>query len=302
MNNSACMRMLHGCQDALQHYESVRPLKSGNKKGQRPFGANRKHKQLLIEKSDTEDIIVRLWGNPVLTFHPNDTLTIDLCGYNTPSTREVVKYGTPFDIVVKKSQPFLQIRQKQYVYDKPLIVDIATHVVVNADPQKVWRLDRKRIGQIRKEFEPFLSYCKAMGSLHTEITKPDIERAAEIIDDNIPHPQYGSKLKHVQTTGRYTTDVEYIRNMVAEIKQAQAVEDLNVYFARFIQLAVSSGVFSWRFSLWHTSSENFAKPALDKFGEVLKFVYADELFTQELVELGQGIADANHKYVKANQQ
>jgi len=296
------MSVLHGYQHALQHYESVRPLKSGNKKGQRPFGANRKHKQLLIEKSDTEDIIVRLWGNPVLTFHPNDTLTIDLCGYNTPSTREVVKYGTPFDVVVKKSQPFLQIRQKQYIYDKPLIVDIATHMVVNADPQKVWRLDRKRIGQIRKEFEPFLSYCKAMGSLHTEITKADIERAAEIIDDNIPHPQYGSKLKHIETGGRYTTDIGYMRNMLGEIKQAQAVEDLNVYFSRFIQLAVSSGIFSWRFNTWHTSSPNFAKPVLDKFGELMKFVYADELFTQELVELGQGIADANYKYVKANQQ
>lgn len=301
MNNSACMPMLHGYQHALQHYESVRPYKSGEKKGQRPFGANRRHKQLLIEKSDTEDIIVRLYGSPVLTFHPNDTLTVDLCGFNTQSTRDVIKNGTPFDIVVKKSQPFLQIRHKQYIYDKPLIVDIATHTVVNADPQKVWRLDRKRIGQIRKEFEPFLSYCRAMGSLHTEITKDDIARAADIIDDHVPHPQYGSKLKHIDTAGRYTTDIGYMRNMIREIKQAQAVEDLNVYFSRFIQLAVSVGIFSWKHNTWHTSSENFAKPVLEKFGELLKFVHAEELFTQELVELGQGVADANYKYVKANQ-
>lgn len=300
MNNSENMRLLRTYKQALEHYNGVTPLKSGTKKGRRPWGMNRRAIKLLVDKADCGSLSVKLYENEVLRYRPDGITEFSLCGYNSPSTRDVIYYSTGLRVETKRSQPFLVVGGKSYLFNKVLEVDCANGVVLNPDVQTVWRLNRKAMTGLRKEFTPFLSYCQAMGSLHTEITKDDLHAAAAHIDDNVPHPVYGSKLKIVETTGRkqYQTTWEYMSAMVGKIRKAQEVEDLQEYRARFIQLCASAGFFSWRHHTWHTSQVNFAKPAIDKFCEVLKYVYADKLFTKEVLPVGTGVADTNFKYIK----
>lgn len=302
MHNSEQMRLLPTYAQALEHYNRVKPLKSGRKQGRRPWGMNRRAIKLLVDKADCGSLSVTLYDHEVLRYRPDGIVEFSLCGYNTPSTRDVIHYSTGLRVETKGGQPFLVVGGKSYLFNKVLEVDYANAVVLNPDTQTVWRLDRKAMTGLRKEFEPFLSYCKAMGLLHTEITKIDIEEAAAHINDDIPRPVYGNKLKMIETTGRkqYQTTLDYMSAMVGKIRKAQEVEDLVEYRARFIQLCVSAGIFSWRFSTWHTSQANFAKPAVEKFCEVLKYVYADRLFTREVLAVGTGVADSNFKYIKNN--
>ena len=171
------MPALRTYQDALEHYESIKPIRG--KDWLRPIintpnGRRRQHMQIIKHRDNT--IACRLYDTNVLTYLPDGEIHFTNGGYATNSTHQFAtallnrwdRYGCSFSS--HKGQTTATVRNKTVVvedgetlklkYDKDAGFDFI-------DPPKMhaYYLKRAPMGMRRKEIEPFTKYVLALAKL-----------------------------------------------------------------------------------------------------------------------------------------
>lgn len=68
---------------------------------------DRRKKHLTIERTVAEDIILRLYGRPIVTWHKDHSLT--LCVYPTKSTVAFANHCTPTEMIVSKWSEYFTV-------------------------------------------------------------------------------------------------------------------------------------------------------------------------------------------------
>lgn len=82
-----------------------------------------------LAREDNDDITVTLHWTKVLTFHPNNTVTLDMNGWNTVTTRARLNLFAPdgditFSVYTKQYAPRLTTRRKAYkIYHGARVTD-----------------------------------------------------------------------------------------------------------------------------------------------------------------------------------
>jgi hypothetical protein len=169
------MPALRTYQAALEHYESIKPIRG--KDWLRPIiktpnGRRRKHMQILKQRDGS--IACRLYDTNVLTYYPDGEIHFTNGGYATTTTHQFAtallwdRYGCYFGS--HKYQTTATVRSKTVVikngevlklkYDKDMGFDFI-------DPPKMYAyyLKRAPMGMRRKEIEPFTKYVLALAKL-----------------------------------------------------------------------------------------------------------------------------------------
>lgn len=294
MNNSEQIPRLLNYESALNHFNTVKPFKAGSKKGQKPLGYNRRYIRATIKMAD-DMVVCEYYGSPCVIYLPNGEIHINLCSYNTASTREFINICTGICISTKNGIPFAKVGGKFYYMEPQKALIVKDNKVLNPIKQMVLKLNRAKMKEVRARYAPFINYCSDIGKVITEIRKEDIDKASDGLDAQSPSGT--PRLKVIVCTSNPPTIKEYLAEMLNKIEAAQNTNDLSVFYSRFIQLCVSSGAFSYRTNLWGTrNKEGFDATCLKLFDDILKRVHSKELFDEVEVEEGVAAYNSNAKY------
>ena len=72
---------------AKKIHDQIKPIRGGDTK---PLGKRRDHHQYSVKQNDRGDIEFICYRTPVVTYHPDDTITINTDGWASVSTHQFI--------------------------------------------------------------------------------------------------------------------------------------------------------------------------------------------------------------------
>lgn len=297
MLNSANLPVLHDYAEARRWYESTVPYRSGSLKGQRPLG-NRRYKSCLIRKNDNDSIALALYDSSVVFITPDDTFHISLCRYDTVSTRQFIYATTPFDVTHNRGTTYLKVDGGWYQFkDSDATLSIKDNKVLNPVPETTYKLNRAAMKDVQKKYGAFREYVSTMGCVMSGIEDKEVVALAE---------KRGYKLQRLRLPvpgAWWPADGQdpKIRRQIffEEIEEAQVSGNLDKFYALFVELGVSCLHFNgYLKSFIPRIGNNVAKPMLEFFDEMLKYLHKEEIFVPVELPLGKVSSNVNRKYFK----
>lgn len=299
MLSSANLPRFYNYEQALKHYESVVPYRSGHAKGQRPLG-NRKYQSCMIRKTETDAIALDLYQSGVVYIKPNDEFHISLCRYDTVSTRQFIYATTPFNIKHERGVTYLGVRDGWYQFkDSDTTLIVHEHKVLNPAPQKTYKVNRSALKDLHKKYGGFREYVKCMGTVMAGIDDKEVVAYAQ---------RRGAKMQRLILPASSHWWPQEARNpesegitFLEEVEEAQVSNNLEKFYDLYLKLGVSSLFFNGYLKSWIPTSNDgkqIATPMLKFFDELLKSFYKESVFIEIDVPLGQACSNINRKYFK----
>jgi len=301
--SSAGLKMFHTYEQVLSHYESVVPYRSGNDKGKRPLGNNRRYTSLQIDKyTETNAVALSLYGKDIVTFFPSGRIEVCLGGYDSVSTRQFITAVTPWSCEIHKGTTYLVTAAGHYVFpNSQYVLILEDSVVLNPQQEVIYLLNRKALNVIRDKYKPFREYVKSMGSITNCITTEEFNAA------NVPDG-WNNREGRVQRLNLPTASVRYyhgvakplelIHAFVGLVNDAVSNNDLEKMYHAYMLLGISA--LDWNYYDDSFKSKDrtspIAKQCLEYFDEILKYVHRDTVFTKDVLPLGKKSSNDNRKY------
>jgi hypothetical protein len=289
-------------EEAKAHFLRVVPLKSGRCKGEKPLGIRRYTRALI--RMDDDVVVCSFYTKDVVKYLPSGEIHLDLCGYNTASTREFIYNTTRITATVSRGKPFIQLSPtEKFLFPESGVLVVKDRKVMNPQHQVVYRVNRKAMNDVRKKYADFIEYCKTMGAVLEHVTDEDVRHAGGVIQDptdsesRLKQLMFSDPVHGVYYRG-WRTERSYMEDMLKRITHAQETQDYEQMSARFMQLAVSNMYFHPYARKWVTrvKGEPVSLYALGSFDEVLKYVHRDEVFVAKEVPLGEVSGTTNQRY------
>lgn len=314
--DSAGLPRIQNYAQALEHYESVKPFRSGTQRGSKPLGSNRRYKYLTIAQGTDESIYLQMCDSNVVTFHKDGHIIVSLCKYDTISTRQFIYATTYFDICHERGQTYLGVHGEWFAFENAAVPIIITPEgkVRNPKQEKIFRVNTKALNTRRKDFAPFREYVKNMGSVLVGIKETEVVPVAERHRSTFAEFNMlrDIRLRRIdlpqdyQVAAHRPSAEKYLHLFLREVEVAQNKEDLQVYHDMFILLGISALNYSaslhsfivgryWRYALQEVE---IGSTMLNFFDEILKYVYREEVFEVVEVPIGKKVSNVNRKYFK----
>lgn len=171
--------------EALKHYNSVTPLRSGQFKGQRPLGRVRRYTRSMIRLDESAagaspaapDVVLSFYKNDIIRFKPNNTVVLDTCNWPSISTMQF------FADILRRTYykpPIIRKKNRIYYYttdsegnhsyylitpNAPVTVDLSANTATGGDSIDTYVLDKSEMFKVRKGYREFTQYahnCLAM--------------------------------------------------------------------------------------------------------------------------------------------
>jgi hypothetical protein len=171
--------MLRSYAEAKSWHDRTEPIRgTGRNAGLRPLGHRGKmHFQIYMRD---QDVICKLYDTDVVTFHPDNTITITDGGYTSQTTanfiHDVLGAGAcikDHDIVLFGSHNPTRLMKKMVV--TPANVG---YTVIETGKHYTYTINRKRMSELRKMVAPFMKYASVMIKLREgTFSKDEIEEA-----------------------------------------------------------------------------------------------------------------------------
>lgn len=301
--SSAGLKVIHSYDQALSHYESVVPYRSGNDKGKRPLGSNRRYTSLQIDKYlETNAVVLSLYGKDIVTFFPSGRIEVCLGGYHSVSTRQFITAVTPWSCEIHKGTTYLVTAAGHYVFpNSQYALILEDSVVLNPQQEVIYLLNRKALNVIRDKYAPFREYVKSMGSITERITGEEFSEAK--IPDGW-HNRDGKlqRLNLPTASVRYyhgtAKPLELIHAFVGLVADASNNNDLEEMYQAYMLLGVSALDWNYYDDSFRTRDRTspIGKQCLEYFDEILKYVHRDTIFTKDVLPLGKKSSNDNRKY------
>lgn len=162
-------------QDALEHYESIKPIRG--KDWLRPIintpnGRRRQHMQIIKHRDET--IACRLYDTNVLTYLPDGEIHFTNGGYATNSTHQFAAAILGWALVHihgHRDQTCIKCGKKSVLVEdhNPIKLrwnaDVYRYDFIDPPKMHAYYLKRAPMGMRRKEIEPFTKYVLALAKL-----------------------------------------------------------------------------------------------------------------------------------------
>jgi len=311
--------------DAKELYEKVIPIR-GRSVDVRPFGVRRKD-EAQIDKGQILGVDVykgMLYGSQVITYFPDDSMVINACGYPTQTTssfvtevlrnnRTYMRHGRGMAVIGQRlGDSTATSRVQEYVvpsdglrisFEYKTDGDNTTPRLVVHNPVKATQhiANRKAINEKSKKYKTFREYLKTLCKM-----VPSIE-----YDMRVPAQSEEYKaLLNFETEQRYALNPHYGRERHRQVFDSEAAKEIldlvegdadpeNMYAVakKLIALSCASE------SKWDQSANQFScikffpsEKADKQFIEFLKQAYAEEVFDEVEVPMGEVKRNNNAKY------
>jgi hypothetical protein len=309
--NSANLPRFFTYAEAKEYHDEVMPYRSGGDKGLRPLGSRRYNYCQISHDAETGAVSLTLYGSHVVVWSPNGEVYISLCRYDTIGTRQFIDAVSPCKTKYDRGVTYLHVIGKEGWYpfaDSETPIAIKDGEVMNPVRTHAYKLNRVAMKSKRKEFGAFLEYVKNMGKILTGIKDEEVNAVAQQLPEELVETQqtYGKMVLKVylpsQNGYRVTRRNDICKVFLQAVKQAQDPEDLEKFYALFVQLGVSclnhnsrlnAFIKSWR---WDTQEAEIGSTMLAYFDEIIKYVYNEEVFNKVEVPIGVAVSNSNRKY------
>jgi hypothetical protein len=144
---------------ALRHHDDIKPVRSSNT---RPI-AERTKKHFNIRKHG-DAIIVRLHDTDIITYTPDNRVTLNMGGHNTKSTRAAIYAVAGVNITNTESCPWVQdYDHKYYPYRANMQLEVQGYRTLKIiDPIRpvIHTLNKKAMNALRKDYAPFITHLR----------------------------------------------------------------------------------------------------------------------------------------------
>ena len=155
------IRRLGDYKTALEWYDNSPPIRGkGVNAGLRPLGhRNKMHFQ--IHKLSDGSIACRCWKTDVVTFHPDGVVSIKSEDWVSQTTAHFIRDVLGLGASVADNDIVIPIGSGKYRLKDGLKMKrsgTGGWMVLDAAPHEVYRIDRKRMSELRKQVEPFRAF------------------------------------------------------------------------------------------------------------------------------------------------
>lgn len=272
---------------ALDHYERTSPIR-GREEDIRPLGKRSKC-NMRIEKNG-EEVRAVLYGTPVLTYTPDDIVTINTGSWTTVSSNKFIGalLGTNCGSVNGKSVLYAEngvFLMKDGMRVRWELGDNGTSRlnVLDYYPSVVHKVRRSVIGQKRKIIKEFWEYTKNLAAITPKTDVPlDTENELLMRDKNHGGGAYCEKL--VGKILALGSEPDYEKMLVLWKTVAFLACPCDMQYDR------AQG--KWKAITALVNQKNM----LSFVNESLKWHYRDEVFETIVLPRGEVKTDINHKY------
>jgi len=307
-------------QEAMIHFNAVKPFSKGASKGKKPLGLNRRYDRTQIRidapTHDTENfrddnpIVIKYYETDIAIYHQHGSFTFSVGDWNTISTVQVLQEL----LGVGK---FARRNGKAYYFDgmghayrigKKLYVS-ADGTVSTEDMKNETRhvVNKQAMKEMKERFAVFIDYAKMVNSLTLGGKGIGMDLCRGDYTPNNYQPRSGKYVLTTDTTrmNYHTKATAYIRNqffdqvldamkIADETKRMEAMLPL----VEFLSFCASTDYQSQglpngdREYVWKMDNRRLAY----FFFELVKFQYQKEVLTLEEVPIGTIQHDSNKKY------
>lgn len=144
---------------ALRHHDDIKPLRST---GIRPI-AERTKKHFDIRKHG-DAIIVRLYSTDIITYTPDNRVTLNMGNRNTTSTRAAIYAVAGVNITSASNCSWVRDNDhKDYLFKDNMQLEVQGYRTLKVlDPiyPVIHTLNKKAMNLLRKDYAPFIQYLK----------------------------------------------------------------------------------------------------------------------------------------------
>jgi hypothetical protein len=263
---------------AVAHHDSVKPIRNRHPEV-RPLGLRRRDEATIVKHTDRVECW--LYNTAVITFTPDDVVTLRTDGHDTALTASLigeVLYRSGVHARQWDTNIIVGVGGKEYrLFDGLQIkLDIETHspVVLNGQQDTYHVVSRTRLNEVREKYKPFIEYVTMMNKV---CEKLDVGGINEV----------GKK------------DYE---SFLWQVEEACNIKDLEAMLYLYKRLAVTRmfrGMYVMNRAGFHKDpSQLVVSPAEIKrvLDVAIKTAHADEVFHKLEAPLGKVRRDDNLKY------
>ena len=298
--NCARIPALSDYDQAKAHYERVKPIR-GRIPEVKPLGTERRFTWYQIrqntianqyENTEYHTYACQLYNTDCVEFYPNGDITLRTAGWHSITTKAFIGYvmrdvGTLISesgkwyFINRKGQNFLFKNELQLKRDEN------GELVAKQEVQEYKQsIDRKAMGKYRRLYKSFSDYGRTMLSMSNEITLSDVE--------SLEDSKFGFEGKGVIPYYAWQSQAtrENRRRFFKLLDEQLVSGDIELLYALASYVARSSGYYVYSKNVYRCEPTSF----VNKFEEMIKHEFRDEIFKAEPVPMGTIFNDRNKKY------
>lgn len=311
---------LRSFDQAVRHYESVKPLKSGYDQGLIPLGSNRRYKRSQMIRGETrrgvEYIVCRYWQRDAITFFADNTIKFDIGMWHTPTTLMFLRdvFGTNSFHRHKEKIYYANRRDGKFFYLNPvegLTLD-ASGSPIDPMPEIRKTMDRKAWYALKAKFKPFLEYSQDMvRMMEPRPSQTILYEFNKLVDTygleywrpmcthlhnqpdtlRIPYmPITAREIKYDRSGDKLKKRTEYFRRIAKAVEENDLDQMYPLMFV--LQACASSSQWTANGYIDMCSPDGIKK----YFHELMKFEFCRSIFFDEVQPIGDLVSDPNIKY------
>jgi hypothetical protein len=270
-------------ENALAHFNKVTPIR-GRHEDVRPLGLRRRDEAVIRKRGD--DIECVLYGTPVLTYKPDDTIVVATHGYDTVLTASFISevlrglgmYATPRDnSVVLGVYNTAEDKRLEYRVFDGLTIDTKPlrPVVVNPIAVTYHLVDREGMKRVKEKYKPFIQYVRMMN------------KVCEMLN-----------VEDVQEIGR--REFDFFLSQVEQACQADDPEQMLGLYKRMAVTRMARRMVIFNRGGFTTNPAGMAvapREIENLWDTIIKTVHSDEVFKVVEAPLGVVRRDNNSRYI-----
>jgi len=302
--NTAGVKQLASYEQAKLKFDNTRPIR-GRKEECRPLGSQRQHSDRTIKKNwrVVDDGFVgqwvvtysaNVWGKDRVEWFPDGKIWVGTGGYSNPTINSTVNYSisdTYGEIYSFNGKPYFKTKDgKSYVMtseglmleptgeEKSEYGGVMARVMRPTNPKQEhkYKANRKAMNAVRKRYAKFIEYGIAMFSIDTKLPNREKQGSDSWYYYNFTNRGWNREVSK-----------ENRARVVKLIDSFIDSGDLEVAYQAATELGHG---FGW---MGCCNTHDF----LNGFTEIVKYVFKDEVFTAEPIEIGKAFYDRNAKYI-----
>ena len=148
---------------ALRHHDDIKPVRGSNT---RPIAERTKQHFNIRKHGDA--IIVRLHRTDIITYTPDNRVTLNVGGYNSISTRAAIRAVAGVTMDGNSPLWVQDYDHKYYLYKDNMQLEVRGYRTLKIiDPIRpvIHTLNKKAMNLLRKDYAPFIQYLKGFVKL-----------------------------------------------------------------------------------------------------------------------------------------
>jgi hypothetical protein len=148
---------------ALRHHDSIKPIRNSNT---RPIAERTKqHFNIRTEGvgGHLAKVVVRLHNTDIITYTPDNRVTLNVGGYNSISTRAAIRAVAGVTMDGNAPLWVQDYDHKYYLYKDNMQLEVqgyCTLKIIDPTYPVIHTLNKKAMNALRKDYAPFINYLR----------------------------------------------------------------------------------------------------------------------------------------------